>query len=164
MGAHTSASHKAEMVATEMLPIFFLAGVSNVLGHGGMVWPPTWQDGYALPLDEVWNNMIEGNPPMKDNATGKWINNAKSWLTDQSYTGGHGEFLKTLGHVRIRSILGRSLVMQLNLVKVAESMVATPWDALSTEKLQTTASQVLCAFQTQTSIAGPGLTAAEPLT
>merc|ERR1712012_1546765 len=50
-----------------------------------------WQDGFALPLDEVWNNMIEGNPPMKDNATGKWINNAKSWLTDQSYTGGHGE-------------------------------------------------------------------------
>ena len=89
--AHTSASHKAEMVATEMLPIFFLAGVSNVLGHGGMVWPPTWQDGFALPLDQVWNNMIEGNPPMKDNATGIWINNAKSWLTDQSYTGGHGE-------------------------------------------------------------------------
>ena len=76
----------------------------------------------------------------------------------------HGQFLKTLGHVRIRSTLGRSLVMQLNLVKVAESMVATPWDALSTEKLQTTASQVLCAFQTQTSIAGPGLMAAEPST
>ena len=74
-----------------MLPIFFLAGVSNVLGQGGMVWPPTWQDGYALSLDEVWNNRIEGNPPMKDNATGKWINIAKSWLTDQSYTGGHGK-------------------------------------------------------------------------
>ena len=80
------------MVATEMLPIFVLAGVSNVLGHGGMVWPPIWQDGYALPLDEVWNNHIEGNPTMKDPATGRWINNAKSWLTDQSYTGGHGEF------------------------------------------------------------------------
>ena len=80
------------MVATGMLTIFFLAGVSNVLGHGGMVWPPTWQDGYALPLDEVWNNRIEGNPPMKDNATGKWIINAKSWLTDQLYTGGHGEY------------------------------------------------------------------------
>merc|ERR1712013_495128 len=56
------------------------------------VWPPIWQDGYALPLDEVWNNHIEGNPTMKDPATGRWINNAKSWLTDQSYTGGHGEF------------------------------------------------------------------------
>ena len=68
-------------------------------------------------------------------------------------------FLTTLGNVQIRSSLGRSLVMQLSLVKVVESMVATPWDAISTEKLQTTASQAQCAFQTQTSIAGPGLTA-----
>merc|ERR1712088_440923 len=92
MGTPISARVSTEMVATEMLPIFLLAGVSNVLGHGGMVWPPIWQDGYALPLDEVWNNHIEGNPTMKDPATGRWINNAKSWLTDQSYTGGHGEF------------------------------------------------------------------------
>ena len=75
-----------------MLPIFLLAGVSGVLGHGGMVWPPIWQDGNALPLDEVWNNRIVGNPPMKDPATGKLIDNTKSWLTDQSYTGGHGEY------------------------------------------------------------------------
>merc|ERR1712037_817228 len=79
-------------VASEILPIFLLAGVSGVLGHGGMVWPPIWQDGNALPLDEVWNNRIVGNPPMKDPATGKLIDNTKSWLTDQSYTGGHGEY------------------------------------------------------------------------
>jgi len=75
-----------------MLPIFLLAGVPSVLGHGGMVWPPIWQDGNALPLDEVWNNRIQGNPPIEDPATGKLIDNAKSWVTDQSYTGGHGEF------------------------------------------------------------------------
>ena len=75
-----------------MLPIFLLAGVSSVLGHGGMVWPPIWQDGNALPLDEVWNNRIMGDPPIKDPKTDFLIDNTKSWLTDQSYTGGHGEF------------------------------------------------------------------------
>jgi len=59
-------------------------------GHGGMVWPPIWQDGNYLPLDEVQTNNIESNPPVRDPKTNKEIDNTKSWSTDQAYTGGHG--------------------------------------------------------------------------
>ena len=63
------------MVASiKMLSIFLLAGVSTVLGHGGMVWPPIWQDGNALSLDEVYNNRIMSDPPVVDPKTGKTDN------------------------------------------------------------------------------------------
>ena len=170
-----------------MLPIFLLAGVPNVLGHGGMVWPPIWQDGNALPLDEVWNNRIQGNPPIEDPATGKLIDNAKSWLTDQSYTGGHGEFPNGTSYhegpsyepnwdnlqyisgdhawqcwknKRPWAAPGRAP----ELVKVAASMAATPTAVLSTVGIRTTVQQAPCACQTQTSIVEPGRTAAEPST
>jgi len=59
-------------------------------GHGGMVWPPIWQDGNYLGLDEVHTNKIMSNPPVRDPKTNKTIDNTKSWSTDQAYTGGHG--------------------------------------------------------------------------
>ena len=77
-----------------MLPILLLLGVgmASVHGHGGGVWPPIWQDGVGLGLDEVWNNRIQNVPePDWDPYTFKPIDNAKSWVTDQSYTGGHGK-------------------------------------------------------------------------
>ena len=76
-----------------MLPILLLAGLglTSVHGHGGVVWPPTWQDGVFRGLDEVWHNGIQNNPVNHDPRTNAPINNAKQWVTDQSYTGGHGE-------------------------------------------------------------------------
>ena len=59
-------------------------GVQRARARGDGV-APIWQDGNALPLDEVWNNRIQGNPPIEDPATGILIDNAKSWLTDQSW-------------------------------------------------------------------------------
>jgi len=74
-----------------MVLILLLAGVSSVLGHGGMVWPPIWQDGEALGLEEVYSSSIGTDPPQVDPKTGKEIDDTKSWSTDQAYTYGHGE-------------------------------------------------------------------------
>ena len=74
-----------------MVLILLLAGVSSVLGHGGMVWPPIWQDGKALGLEEVYLDWISTDPPQVDPKTGRKIDNTKQWSTDQAYTYGHGE-------------------------------------------------------------------------
>ena len=74
----------------KMLPILLLAslGLASVHGHGGVVWPPIWQDGVGLGLDEVYSRRIQNNPVDHDWRTNKAIDNTRSWLTDQSYTGG----------------------------------------------------------------------------
>jgi len=77
-----------------MVLILLLAGVSSlssVLGHGGMVWPPIWQDGEGLGIDEVYSSSIGTKPVQKDPKTGRKIDDTKSWSTDQAYTYGHGE-------------------------------------------------------------------------
>ena len=73
-----------------MVLILLLAGVSSVLGHGGVVWPPIWQDGEGLPLEEVYMSWIGTDPEQVDPKTGREIDNTKSWSTDQAYTYGHG--------------------------------------------------------------------------
>merc|ERR1712210_440668 len=75
----------------KMVLILLLAAVSSVLGHGGMVWPPIWQDGKALGLEEVYLDWISTDPPQVDPKTGRKIDNTKQWSTDQAYTYGHGE-------------------------------------------------------------------------
>merc|ERR1712210_219537 len=75
----------------KMVLILLLAGVSSVLGHGGMVWPPIWQDGKALGLEEVYLDWISTDPPQVDPKTGRKIDNTKQWSTDQAYTYGHGK-------------------------------------------------------------------------
>ena len=74
-----------------MVLILLLAGVSSVLGHGGVVWPPIWQDGEGLALEEVYMSWISTDPPQVDPKTGREIDNVKSWSTDQAYTYGHGQ-------------------------------------------------------------------------
>ena len=66
-------------------------------GHGGMVWPPIWQDGNYTPLNKIYNYKIYSDPKVKDPNTGKPIADARSWLTDQAYIGGHGDNFKTTG-------------------------------------------------------------------
>jgi len=78
-----------------LLPL--LACVWSVHGHGGMVWPPIWQDGNVLLLSEVHTNIIKSDPVVRDPKTGKAIDNTKSWVTDQSYTGGHGAEYQGVG-------------------------------------------------------------------
>ena len=80
-----------------MLLILLLANVWSVHGHGGMVWPPIWQDGNALSLDQVYNNRMMSDPVVKDPKIGKAIDNTKAWVTDQAYTGGHGANFTGIG-------------------------------------------------------------------
>jgi len=84
-----------------MLSLLLCSFITSVLGHGGMVWPPSWQDGEHLSIEKVSGKRITSHPPVKDPNTGKEINNINRWLTDQAYLGGHGtdEFLGGPGKV-----------------------------------------------------------------
>ena len=43
-----------------LLPLFaFLASVS---GHGGVLWPPTWQAGVATPIEEIKDSLVFSTP------------------------------------------------------------------------------------------------------
>ena len=74
-----------------MLSLLMLVTVPAVVrGHGGMVWPPIWQDARGVSVDNYVTGSVGSNPVVRDPATGRRINYVKSWLTDQAYTGGHG--------------------------------------------------------------------------
>jgi len=78
-----------------MFLLLLLATVSSVHGHGGMVWPPIWQDGEGLYVDDVYDVWIKSWPRVVDPKTGRQIYSTKSWGTDQTYTGGHGNANRT---------------------------------------------------------------------
>merc|ERR1712088_394974 len=77
-------------------PLLLAATATGVSGHGGMVWPPIWQDGHYTPLNKIYNYKIYSDPKVKDPNTGKPIADARSWLTDQAYIGGHGTISRPL--------------------------------------------------------------------
>ena len=82
-----------------MLPLVLISVITTVSGHGGMLWPPIWQDGHGTPLEEVTTTNVYSEPMVKDPITGREINQVKTWLTDQAYLGGHGEEYKGVGNV-----------------------------------------------------------------
>ena len=65
-----------------MVLIILLAGVSSVLGHGGVVWPPTWQDREGRGLDEVYMSWVttggDWESTQVDPKTGRRIDNIKA--------------------------------------------------------------------------------------
>ena len=77
-----------------LVPFAFLACVS---GHGGVLWPPTWQAGVATPIWKLKNEWVFTEPKARDPNTGREVYKAKSWLTAQAYTGGIGEEFKGIG-------------------------------------------------------------------
>merc|ERR1712122_333210 len=82
------------------LPVLLLASLAlEVSGHGGMVWPPIWQDGHYTSLNKITGYKIYSDPKVKDPNTGLSIADARAWLTDQAYIGGHGDNFKTTGEV-----------------------------------------------------------------
>ena len=80
-----------------LLPLAFFS--SSVSAHGGMLWPPIWQDGVGLPIDQLWNHYVSSDPKVRDPISGKAYVNTKTWLTDQAYTGGIGEEFMGIGPV-----------------------------------------------------------------
>merc|ERR1712158_94250 len=77
-----------------LLSVAFLS--SSVSGHGGVLWPPIWQDGVGRPIDELTSVAVFSDPKVRDPNNGRKVWSAKSWLTDQAYTGGVGDECK--GH------------------------------------------------------------------
>jgi len=72
--------------------------VPLVAGHGGMLWPPSWQDGSGLPIEEITTFKVYSEPVVRDpNIPWKKIDQLRSWLTDQAYLGGHGVEFRGLG-------------------------------------------------------------------
>ena len=76
-----------------MFPLLipFFAILASVSGHGGVLWPPTWQAGVATPIEEIKDSLVFSTPKARDPNTGYWITSPRAWLSDQSYTGGYGD-------------------------------------------------------------------------
>merc|ERR1711936_352938 len=83
-------------MSLSLLPLAFIGSVS---AHGGVVYPPIWQAGASIPLDEMVNDDAFTDPPVRDPNSGRAVKNVKSWLTDQAYTGGIGDQFKKEGPI-----------------------------------------------------------------
>merc|ERR1712115_440136 len=83
-------------MSLSLLPLAFIGSVS---AHGGVVYPPIWQAGASIPLDEIVNDDAFTDPPARDPNSGRAVKNVKSWLTDQAYTGGIGDQFKKEGPI-----------------------------------------------------------------
>ena len=80
-----------------LLLLLSFALVASVAGHGGVLWPPTWQAGVATPIEELKDSTAFSIPRVIDPSTGHALNWAKTWLSDQSYTGGYGDEFRGIG-------------------------------------------------------------------
>ena len=54
-----------------MLLALLLHFFSSVSAHGGMLWPPIWQDGVGLPIDQLSDHYVSSNPKVRDPKSGK---------------------------------------------------------------------------------------------
>merc|ERR1719477_46101 len=65
--------------------------VPLVAGHGGILYPPTWQAGEATPIEEITSFKVYSDPPARDPMI-PWlkIKELNVWLTNQAYLRGHG--------------------------------------------------------------------------
>merc|ERR1712141_70777 len=88
--------HSSSKMLLAVLPFACLASVS---AHGGMMWPPAWQDGAGRPIEALTNSSVFSRPIVKDPNSGRNVFDIKSWLTDQAYTGGVGDEFKGKGPV-----------------------------------------------------------------
>ena len=64
-----------------------------------MLWPPSWQDGNPVSLEDIDTVHVFSDPMVKDPRSGKSISSIKAWLTDQVYLGGHGDEYLGVGTV-----------------------------------------------------------------
>merc|ERR1711910_97271 len=82
-----------------LLPLALFSSTSLVSGHGGVLWPPIWQDGHGRPIEELTDHVVYSEPKVRDPNSNRKVWSAKSWLTDQAYTGGWGDEFKGIGPV-----------------------------------------------------------------
>merc|ERR1712013_440478 len=86
-----------------------------VWGHGGMLWPSTWQDGQHQDLESINSDVMGSNPPVVDPISGKSLGRNTDFLTDETDLVAEerrpereGELLPRapLFHLRLSSVLG----------------------------------------------------------
>jgi len=73
-----------------MLSLIIACSIPAVFGHGGMIWPPSWQNGLQNPLENVSSNIIASDPAVRDPTTGQEILTTKAFLTDSTFLTGQG--------------------------------------------------------------------------
>jgi len=75
-------------VVLVLLPLSLL--LAPVRPHGGLVYPPPWQDGDHRGVEEVYSGHLHHNPVQVEPITGNKIDKVTQFLTDQAFIGGHG--------------------------------------------------------------------------
>ena len=91
------------------LTLFIFAFLSSVSAHGGILWPPIWQDGFGVPTNQLWDHYVSSTtrdfwfirsiPWVRDPINDRSYINTKTWATDQAYTGGIGPEFAGIGPV-----------------------------------------------------------------
>ena len=61
-----------------------------VWGHGGMLWPSTWQDAQHQTLETINSSTMGSDPALRDPITGDKIERNTDFLTDQVFISGYG--------------------------------------------------------------------------
>jgi len=61
-----------------------------VWGHGGMLWPSTWQDGQHQTLETINSSTMGSDPPVLDPISGNALGRNTDFLTDETFITGHG--------------------------------------------------------------------------
>jgi len=82
-----------------MLSLIIACSIPAVFGHGGMIWPPSWQNGLQNPLENVSSIFIASDPAVRDPTTGREILTTKAFLTDATFLTGQGIEYAGLGEV-----------------------------------------------------------------
>jgi len=82
-----------------MLHLLLLSAVPLAAGHGGMLWPPSWQDGVGLRISKINDYKAFSDPIVRDPISGRGAVSIKNWLTDQAYIGGHGDQYLGVGNI-----------------------------------------------------------------
>eukprot|EP00091_Calanus_sinicus_P005963 TRINITY_DN1650_c0_g1_i4.p2 TRINITY_DN1650_c0_g1~~TRINITY_DN1650_c0_g1_i4.p2 ORF type:complete len:103 (+),score=32.32 TRINITY_DN1650_c0_g1_i4:26-310(+) len=70
------------VLTSSMSALILLSLIPLVFGHGGIVWPPSWQNGKVTTLETVDSNIIASDNPVIDPTTNREIKLTTAFLTD----------------------------------------------------------------------------------
>jgi hypothetical protein len=66
-----------------MLAIILLSSIPLVFGHGGMLWPPSWQNGQYKSIDTAYSMGIASDTQAIDPTTNRKIRKTTAFLPMQ---------------------------------------------------------------------------------
>ena len=68
-----------------MLAIILFSSIPLVFGHGGILWPPSWQNGKVINIETVDSNNIASDTPVIDPTTNRKIELTTAFMTDATF-------------------------------------------------------------------------------